>query len=314
MSKSRMMRLSTAALLLVSLFAGGSVGLALDECPRDAVVRIEAAIDPSSVGPRLASELAARGAHTPYESELARRLRIGSSGTGFFVNPEGDIVTNAHVVLSGVRLRRLHFTHTEWDSMTRLLEVARDIWVTVGEGEGERSYLAVPIAIAEGADLAVLRIARPPGDETRFHRLQIGRADRLAIGSPIRCCSFTEDEFCETQGRILSFVHGRTVSERLETVRRVHPSTGEEIITVSGTSPGPLNRLQHSAAVGHGSSGGPLLDEAGNVVGVGYAYLSDRRPGTNGRAGDAGLNMAIASNVLRQFLIAHSIPFEEARR
>jgi S1-C subfamily serine protease len=307
------MKLLTAGLLLVSLFAGGSVALALDECPRDAVVRIEAAIDPSSVGPSLASELAARGAHTSYESELARRLRIGSSGTGFFVNSEGDIVTNAHVVLSGVRLRGLHLTHAEWDSMTRLLEVVRDIWVTVGEGKEERSYLAVPIAIAEGVDLAVLRIARPPGDETRFHRLRIGRTDRLAIGSPVRCCSFAENEFCETQGEVLAFVHGRAVSERLETVRRVHPSTGEEIITVGGTSPGPLNRFQHSAAVGHGSSGGPLLDEAGNVVGVGYAYLSDHRPGENGKAGAAGLNMAIASNVVRQFLIAHSIPFEEAR-
>jgi S1-C subfamily serine protease len=264
------------------------------------------------MGRSLEAELAARGPRTPYESEIARRLRIGSTGTGFFVNPQGDIVTNAHVVLSGVRLRELRFTYTEWDSMTRLLEVIRDVWVTVGEGEEERSYLAVPVAIAEHLDLAVVRIVRPPGDTTKYAHLRIGGVERMAIGAPIRCCGFTDHEYRETEGEILSFVHGRAVLETPQIVRRTHPTTGEEIITVSGRSPGPLRRVQHSAAVGHGSSGSPILDEQGNVVGVGYAYLSERRPEGEEQAGLAGLNMAITSNVLRQLLASHSIPFVDA--
>ncbi len=312
-SKPNLMRLLPAAFLLVSLAAGGSVAFGLGLSPREAVVRVEASIDPTSVGPGLARELAARGDWTDYESEIARRLRIGSRGTGFFVNSQGDVVTNAHIVLSGARHRALGFTYAEWDSTTRLLEVIRDIWVTVGEGDEERSYLAVPVAIAEDLDLAVVRIARPPGDTRQFAHLQIGRVDRLAIGAPVRCCGFVDSDYQETQGEILSFVHGREVLETPQIVRRVHPRTGEEIMTVSGTSPGPLHRLQHSAAVGHGSSGSPILDERGSVVGVGYAYVSDRRPEGAGQDGLAGLNMAIASNVLRQFLMAHSIPFEDDR-
>jgi S1-C subfamily serine protease len=307
------MKLLLSALLAVCLAEAGCAASALEGCPRDAVVRVEVALDPVSAGPDLARELGGREALTAYENEIARRLRVGSSGTGFLVNPQGALVTNAHVLLSGVRFRGLHFTHAEWDSMTRLLETVRDIWVSVGEGDEERCYLAVPVVIAEHLDLAVLQIVRPPGDETKFRSLPIGRAQRLAIGSPIRCCGFTDNEFRETRGEILSFLHGRTVQEPLQIVRRTHPSSGEEIITLSGTSPGPLGRLQHSAAVGHGSSGSPILDERGSVVGVGYAYLSDRRPGAEGQDGLSGLNMAIASNVLRQFLLAYSIPFAEGR-
>ncbi len=301
-----------SVLLAVCLVGVGCAASALAGCPRDAVVRVEVALDPASAGPELARELGGREALTAYETEIGRRLRVGSSGTGFLVNPNGAVITNAHVLLSGVRFRGLHLTYAEWDSMALLLEAVRDIWVSVGEGDQERSYLAVPVVIGEDLDLAVLQIVRPPGDETSFRCLPIGRAQDLAIGSPIRCCGFIDGEFRETRGEVLSFLHGRTVQEPMQIVRRTHPSTGEEIITVSGTSPGPLRRLQHSAAVGHGSSGSPILDERGSVVGVGYAYLSDRRPGAEGQDGLSGLNMAIASNVLRQFLLAHSISFEDA--
>ena len=295
----------------MSLVALSLPALAASNGIASAVVRVEAAIDPVSAGPDLAADLAARQPWTPYQAEIARRLRIGSSGTGFFVNADGDVVTNAHVLLSGVRYRGLHFTHADWDSMARLLRVVRDIWVTVGEGEEERSYLAIPIAVSEDLDLAVLRLSRPPGDKTIFPHLALGNSEALSIGQAVRALGFLEDGFQETSGRILSLIEGVAVHEPMQLVRRTDAETGEEIVIVAGTSPGPIGRLQHSAPVGHGSSGCPILDERNRVVGVGYALLSDRRPGVAEEIGLDGLNLAITSKVLERFLISNSVRFEK---
>jgi len=301
-----------AAALIVLLISLSLPAWAAPGDLRTAVVHIEAAVDPTSAGPGLASDLTARQPWTAYEAELARRLRIGSSGTGFFVNSSGDLVTNAHVLLSGVRYRGLHFTQAEWDSMSRTLLSLRDIWVTVGVGEEERSYLAVPLAVAEDLDLAVLRVSLPPGEAAAFTSLPIADSDALTVGQPVRAPGYPDTEFQETSGRLLSLIRGTAVHEPMQLVRRADPSTGQEIVTVSGTSPGPIGRLQHDAPVGHGSSGCPLLDARGGVIGVGYALLSDRRPDPKEAAGLAGLNLAIASNVLKRFLRDHSIAFEEA--
>jgi S1-C subfamily serine protease len=289
-------------------------------------VRVEVAVDPFSFGPHLALELAAREQPDAYEKELARRLRIGSTGTGFFVNADGYLVTNAHVLLSGVRFRGLHFTPTEWDSMRRLLETVRGVWVTVGVGEKARGYLAAPVAIAEELDLAVLRVVRPPGDQTEFAFLPIAPSDRaqvarpegppwrppsggLATGDLVRALGFPEQEFEETSGEVVSLIHGWEVHEDMQLTRATDPVTGQETIIVNGTAPGPVLRFQHSAPTGHGSSGGPLVDDRGRVVGVAYALLSDGNgtPRTD-------LNLAIASDVLRRFLREHGIAYTEAEK
>jgi S1-C subfamily serine protease len=283
-----------------------------DPALRQAVVRVEAALDPTSVGPELAAELAARQPWTPFEAELARRLRVGATGSGFLVNAQGDVVTNAHVVLSGVRFRRLRLTYAAWDSMTRLLRVIRDLWVTVGDGDAARTYLAVPVLVAEDLDLAVLRVSRPPGDDTTFAALPIGNSDSLRVGDSIVALGFPEEEFQATSGEILSLIRGARVHEDLQYVRRVHPDTGREIITLSGTRPGPVGRLQHSARTGHGSSGGPIVDGRGAVVGVAYALLSDGGAEFAEGLQSSEWNLGIASNVLKLFLRKNAIAYTEA--
>jgi len=301
--------LAPLTLALVARPSAAAAGAAA----RAAVVRVEAAVDPFTFGPGLAAEASARDPSLPFPAELSRRLRTGSVGTGFLVNADGDVVTNAHVVLSGVRYRALSITRAQWDSLAVLLNAIRDIWVTVRVGEEDRCYLAVPVAIAEDLDLAVVRIRRPPGDETRFTPLPIGDSDAVRVGDGVAALGFPDDAFVSTSGRVLSLIYGVRVHDDMQIVRRVDPRTGEETTTVSGTSNGPLVRLQHSAPTGHGSSGGPLLDAHGSVIGVCYALLSRRQPGAEDLPA-AGLNLAIASNVLRQFLKNIPVRYTEAAR
>jgi S1-C subfamily serine protease len=303
------MALPRLLLLVAGTLVCAASAASSDTGPRAAVVRVEVAVDPFSFGPHLALELAAEEQPGAYEKELARRLRVGSTGSGFFVSSDGYLVTNAHVLLSGVRFRGLHFASAEWDSMGRLLETVRDVWVTVGVGEKARSYLAAPVAIAEELDLALLRVVRPPGDRTEFAFLPIASSDKVQVGNRVRALGFPEQEFEETSGEIVSLIHGWEVHEDMQLTRSTDPVTGEETIIVNGTAPGPVLRFQHSAPTGHGSSGGPLVDDRGRVVGVAYALLSDENgtPRTD-------LNLAIASNVLRRFLREHGIAYTEAQK
>jgi len=307
---------------------GDALDKAGGQALREAVVRVEVASDPLSFGPGLVQELSARQARTPYEQELLRRVRGVSTGSGFFVNAQGDLVTNAHVVMAGIRYRNLHFTSQEWESMGRVLETAKEVWVQVGEGESARYYLAKLMAVAEDLDLAALRLTLPPyggayppclpgsgGAECRreekreFAFLPILRSDGLATGQPVIALGFPEDEYRASQGRVLSLISGPEVHSGLRYTRFPDPVTGQETILVSGTTPGPIGRFQHTAPTAHGNSGGPVVDSRGSVVGVAYALLSEVNGSGEPRS---DLNLAIASNLLRKFLRDHGIPFTEA--
>jgi len=299
-----------SSLLLLVAFSGSIPLHAATSSLRQAVVRIELDVDAFSFGPALAAELAAQQPLSAYEGEVARRLRVGSTGTGFFVNAAGDLVTNAHVLLSGVRYRSLPFTQSQWESLARLLTATRDAWVTVGEGEQAHSYVARPVAIAEDLDLAVLRIARPPGDQAKFAFLPIGRSSDLRMKQSVTALGFPENGFQASGGEVISFIRGAHVHEEMRLVRRGSLQPGEPPVIVSGTSNGPVVRVQHSAVTGHGSSGGPLLDSKNRVIGVCYALLADR---SQPEAEDTlDLNLAIAADVLKRFLREHAVPFTEA--
>jgi hypothetical protein len=72
--------------------------------------------------------------------------------------------------------------------------------------------------------------------------------------------------------------------------------------------PGDDVRLyQFTAPVQHGNSGGPLLDQAGNVVGIVESRLEDV-----GGEFPQNVNFAITSSVAASFLQAHDVAFQSA--
>jgi S1-C subfamily serine protease len=87
--------------------------------------------------------------------------------------------------------------------------------------------------------------------------------------------------------------------------------TGGNVSRLSGLG-GDTGQLQISAPVQRGNSGGPVLDSAGNVIGVVVSKLDAL--GVARVTGDVpqNVNFAIKGNVLRAFLDAHAVEYSSS--
>ena len=159
---------------------------------------------------------------------IVKTNRGWSTGTGFVVSTQELIVTNHHVI-----------------------EGEKDIWVLIKSVHGELKKLpALVLWESIDFDLAVLRV---PGLKlpplTFSDRLPDKGTQVIAIGYP--GAADRDDELKNlTESTVSQGVIGRTINSNWHEGGKY------------------LNILQHGAAINGGSSGGPLLDICGYVVGV----------------------------------------------
>ncbi len=155
-------------------------------------------------------------------------------GSGFIVRPDGVVVTNYHVV-----------------------ENAQRITVITPEPDARR-YEARVIGGDASADLAVLKI-----DGRNLPTIPLGSSAELRLGQPVVAIGYA-----------LALEGGPTVTMGIvsaldRTITAQDPSCDPEIC------PNGLRTYAHviqtDAAINPGNSGGPLLNLAGEVVGINSA-------------------------------------------
>ena len=165
-----------------------------------------------------------------------------NTGSGFFWDTSGHIVTNQHVVEGATTIT---------------------VWLTSGEQVEAELVGATP-----AYDLAVLRakeLAHTPSP------IAIGTSGNLKIGQWIYAI-----------GSPLGLDHSLTTGVIGALNRKLPTSNGREI----------ENIIQTDAAIYPGSSGGPLLDSAGRLIGVNTVAYS------SGKVGSA-LGFAIPVDVVK---------------
>ena len=174
------------------------------------------------------------------------------TGSGFFVDSSGDILTNYHVV-----------------------EGADTISIRV-HNHPER-YTARVIGTAPDYDLALIRADKLPAELIK--PIPLGNSDGLepglkavALGAPF------DLDFSVTEGIISA------------TARKIP-------VGVRGVS---QSVIQTDAAINPGNSGGPLLDSAGQVIGINTQIISPASGGGEGQ--NAGVGFAIPVNVAKALL------------
>ncbi|MDE2563908.1 MAG: trypsin-like peptidase domain-containing protein [Sphingomonadales bacterium] len=163
--------------------------------------------------------------------------RLIGHGSGFAVSPT-LVVTNAHVV---ERMR-------EDDTMI----------VGIVPPEGRKGYLAKLVAFSPRNDLALLQLAEPGSipAATLFSGAVGDSAQVFAVGYP---------------GNV-------DLAQGLSMADLVDPQTPVKTLgyVSAGRSAKGFDTILHTAPIGTGNSGGPLLDACGRVVGVNsFGTVSD---------------------------------------
>jgi putative serine protease PepD len=220
--------------LALSIVAGGLAGAVTGARDPAPVELPQAAAPPAAAQGSISA--AAAGVLPGVVSVRAGR----ATGSGFAIDQEGHVVTNAHVV-----------------------EGATDVSLVLATG---RTVDADVIGSDTGNDLAVLQVST--ADAEGLRALTLGRSAQLRVGDPVLAV-----------GSPLG-LEGTVTAGIVSAVNR-QARFGDDSTRRSA--------IQTDAAINPGNSGGPLVNAAGQVVGVNTAIAT---LGTS-RSGNIGIGFAI---------------------
>ena len=150
---------------------------------------------------------------------------------------------------------------------------ARSLQITTSDG---RSYTASPVGTDPTTDLAVIRLDSPPDD---LQPATFADSSTVAVGQPVMAL-----------GTPLGLENTVTTGI-VSALDRPVTASGEE---TDGSDTTYTSAIQTDAAINPGNSGGPLVDAAGQVIGINTAIASI--PNESGQAGSIGLGFAIPAN------------------
>lgn len=226
-----------------------------------------------------------------------------SGGSGFFIGPKGQdpeyIVTNAHVVIDYVNTGEgdsvILYTGQYYNGEFPVLLVAEkcELRVYYDQNDYDVAYVE-ECGDPNKVDLAVLHIKNPT---TKRHSLPIEIPDESMVGSTVYTVGFpgnADNIFTSASQYGISDVS-------------VHQGSITKFVVNEGKG---VERISIDATVQHGNSGGPLVNEAGNVIGVNTNVWSTS-PYENQIEVDY---YALNATEIVKFLDKNSIPYYMAKK
>ncbi len=192
----------------------------------------------------------------------------GGNGSGVFLNADGYLLTNTHVVtLDGA---------------------SSSVKIEVKTFDGH-VYSGTVVGTDPTNDLAVIKVSAPikftPIVFADSNKLNVGDS-AVAIGAPLGLSNTV------TKGIISAL--NRTIQVASSAAPDNSNGGGLQLYTGSGASVN-LRVIQTDAAINPGNSGGALLNQRGQLIGINVAIAN-----AGGTSGSIGVGFAIPSNVAQR--------------
>jgi S1-C subfamily serine protease len=146
--------------------------------------------------------------------------------------------------------------------------------ISVKLGESDKEYTAEVVGTDPASDLALLKVSAPTSELTP---LTLGDSSKMEVGDPVVAIGNP-------------FGLDRTVTSGIVSAlqRQIQAPNGFSIDNV----------IQTDAAINPGNSGGPLINGAGEVIGIN----SQIETGGNGADGNVGIGFAIPINTAKEVI------------
>jgi S1-C subfamily serine protease len=190
----------------------------------------------------------------------------GGQGSGFVINDNGEIVTNAHVVTDAEAAVASDLLPEDEDAEPQELNQADEVFV---EFTDRNQVPAEVIGFDPNADVALLKV---DPDGLDFEPLELGDSEKVAVGTPVAAIG---SPFGQEQSLSTGIVSATDRSIESLTSFRIEGA------------------VQTDASINPGNSGGPLIDPNGRVIGVNQQINT-----TSG--GNEGVGFAVPANLVQR--------------
>lgn len=255
---------------------------------------------------------------------LMQQHRIVSTGTGFFISGDGYLVTNCHIIdRDSAYIRSKFILSTYQEVMDDNIRSLQSSWgMTLTDEQKNLLYSTYGVIYSRFSsmilfdlkkDINVLyRIDNANGQEVQqTQKAQIivkGQAmpgKDVAIlkvneGKDLPCLKLSSDSMAVVGEQILVLGYPEPVSDNsfLASEAAIEPTLTSGIISAIKKSVGGWPVIQMDATTSHGSSGSPVCNAKGEVVGiVTFGSLDE-----SGTTLASGFNFAIPISIINEFI------------
>ena len=261
---------------------------------------------------------------SPTTEYLSQQHRIVSNGTGFFITGDGYFITNCHVIDRDSAFIRQQFTVSTFQEVTDaniaalqaswamtlsdeqrnllynsysliysqlasmiLFDLKKDIYIIYAADNGNDR----PFKIKKHANLVIKGRAMPGKDVAILKLDDVKNLPALRIST---------DTLVHIGERVLVYGYPEPATSNifLASESNSDPTLTSGIISAIKQSVGGFPVIQMDAIISHGSSGSPVCNERGEVIGL--ATFGSLEQNTGSLA--SGFNFAIPVTVIKEYL------------